>query len=285
MQQRKLSIIITLILVISLLVGCGSSVIESVEASGDLAYYADMDMDTIKDQYKGKYIEVTGKVSSVSYTLVYLEDEAIENIKFSCTFADSDEVKDKIQQGDIITVRGKCSSAYGNTVTLRECQLWEGNTATTEEKQTETTGESITTTNGDTVTNSEEGEENNITVPVHVHSFSEADCTTPKTCSCGATDGKANGHSWIDATCSEPKTCSVCGTTSGLTAGHNFSKGKCTTCGKADPDYVSETMVWIPTKGGTKYHSRSNCSNMDDPEQVTQSEAERRGFTPCKRCH
>ena len=123
------------------------------------------------------------------------------------------------------------------------------------------------------------------TEPPHAHSFSAATCTTPKTCSCGATEGEANGHNWKDATCSDPKTCTVCGATSGLTAGHNFSKGKCTTCGKADPDYNDVTMVWIPTKGGKKYHTHAGCSNMEGPKQVTQSNAESRGFTPCKRCH
>lgn len=46
-----------------------------------------------------------------------------------------------------------------------------------------------------------------------------------------------------------------------------------------------EEMVWIPTKGGTKYHTKASCSNMIDPEQVTQAEAESRNFTPCKKCH
>ena len=123
------------------------------------------------------------------------------------------------------------------------------------------------------------------TEPPHTHNFSAATCTAPKTCSCGTTEGKPNGHNWKDATCSDPKTCTVCGTTSGLTAGHNFSNGKCTICGKADPDYNHTTMVWIPTNGGTKYHTHAGCSNMEDPEQVTQSEAESRGFTPCKRCY
>lgn len=123
------------------------------------------------------------------------------------------------------------------------------------------------------------------TEPLHTHTFSEATCTTPKRCSCGATEGKANGHEWKNATCSTPKTCMVCGTSTGLTAGHDFSDGFCTICGKDDPDYTREIMVWIPTKGGTKYHTHAGCSNMDDPQKVTQSEAESRGFTPCKRCH
>ena len=98
------------------------------------------------------------------------------------------------------------------------------------------------------------------TEPPHVHSFSAATCTAPGACSCGATDGSAIGH--------------------------NFSGGTCTTCGTGDPNYISESMVWIPTKGGTKYHSSSSCSNMDNPEYVTKSDAYARGFTSaCKKCH
>ena len=123
------------------------------------------------------------------------------------------------------------------------------------------------------------------TQPAHVHIFSNATCTSPKTCSCGATEGKANGHEWKDATCSDPQTCMVCGTTSGTTVDHSFFDGKCLNCGEDDPDFNSETMVWIPTKGGKKYHTYAGCSNMIDPDNVTLSQAEALGFTPCKRCH
>ncbi len=57
----------------------------------------------------------------------------------------------------------------------------------------------------------------------HTHSFSAATCTAPKTCSCGATEGKALGHS--------------------------FKNGKCTNCGTADPNHVSLTSV--SSKNGT----------------------------------
>ena len=46
----------------------------------------------------------------------------------------------------------------------------------------------------------------------------------------------------------------------------------------------SETMVWIP-QSGSKYHSRSGCSNMKNPTQVTKEEAIDRGYEPCKRCY
>lgn len=44
-----------------------------------------------------------------------------------------------------------------------------------------------------------------------------------------------------------------------------------------------DTMVWIP-KSGSKYHSDPECSNMKDPTQVSLSQAESLGYTPCKKC-
>jgi len=70
---------------------------------------------------------------------------------------------------------------------------------------------------------------------VHEHTFSNANCTTPKTCtSCGETEGVALGHAWKDATCTEPKTCKTCNVTEGSAIGHNMSNGFCTKC-----DYTS----------------------------------------------
>lgn len=47
----------------------------------------------------------------------------------------------------------------------------------------------------------------------------------------------------------------------------------------------SERIVWIPTRGGTKYHKTNTCSNMIEPYDVTISEAIELGFTACKRCY
>ena len=41
-------------------------------------------------------------------------------------------------------------------------------------------------------------------------------------------------HSWVDATCKAPKTCSVCETTEGSVADHTYVGGKCTGCGKEE---------------------------------------------------
>lgn len=49
------------------------------------------------------------------------------------------------------------------------------------------------------------------------------------------------------------------------------------------PPETGDNLVWVPTNGGTKYHSRSNCSNMKNLNQVTKTTAETNGFTPCGR--
>lgn len=44
-------------------------------------------------------------------------------------------------------------------------------------------------------------------------------------------------------------------------------------------------LVWVPTNGGTKYHSKSSCSGMKNPMQVSVETAKSNGYTPCARCH
>lgn len=44
-------------------------------------------------------------------------------------------------------------------------------------------------------------------------------------------------------------------------------------------------LVWVPVKGGKKYHSKPSCSNMVEPMQVTVEHAVANGYTPCKRCY
>ena len=43
-------------------------------------------------------------------------------------------------------------------------------------------------------------------------------------------------------------------------------------------------MVWIPATG-SKYHSRSSCSNMKNPTHVPLETAIKRGYEPCKKCY
>ena len=45
-----------------------------------------------------------------------------------------------------------------------------------------------------------------------------------------------------------------------------------------------QVQVWVSTKGGTKYHTRPDCSRMTEACQLTLYEASALGYTPCSRC-
>lgn len=72
----------------------------------------------------------------------------------------------------------------------------------------------------------------------HEHTWTDANCTTPKTCSeCGETEGEVTGHTWKDATCTEPKTCSICNEVEGEAKGHTWTNATCAlpkTCTNCD---------------------------------------------------
>ena len=124
------------------------------------------------------------------------------------------------------------------------------------------------------------------TEPPHTHTFSEATCYAPKICTvCGFSEGDTLEHSWVEATCTTPKTCSLCQKTEGYTAPHTYDEGKCTVCGQRNPSDPENITVWIPTNGGTKYHTHAGCSNMKNPKETTKAAAIEAGFEPCARCH
>lgn len=53
-----------------------------------------------------------------------------------------------------------------------------------------------------------------------------------------------------------------------------------------EPAEPQGSMVYIASSGkGTKYHRTSTCSNMKDATAVTESDAQARGYTPCKKCY
>lgn len=60
----------------------------------------------------------------------------------------------------------------------------------------------------------------------------------------------AKGHDWKAATCTSPKTCSVCSTTEGSPAGHNYVDGICTVCADS---LASEGLVYEISEDGSFY--------------------------------
>ena len=102
----------------------------------------------------------------------------------------------------------------------------------------------------------------------HEHTFSNADCTSPKTCTgCGETEGVALGHTWTEATCTTPKTCKACNVTEGNAKGHSYSKGQCISCYASDPNYKTPEQVFSAVKSyiqkygsGNEYYINSNLT-------------------------
>lgn len=111
----------------------------------------------------------------------------------------------------------------------------------------------------------------------HEHTWAEATCTTPKTCSeCEETEGEPLGHSWVDATCTSPKTCSRCDATEGEPLGHQLSEANyqqpatCSVCGategeplQADFDkygLVCNAELNVPRAFVTECYSNKECT-------------------------
>ena len=108
------------------------------------------------------------------------------------------------------------------------------------------------------------------TEPPHTHSFSAATCTTPKTCVCGATEGKAKGHSWQNATYASPKKCAVCGKTDGSPL-------------KKPGAENYHGHVYTGGAYSKKFHYEAKCAGKNSHE-ITWEDVTRLGLEPCKTC-
>lgn len=47
---------------------------------------------------------------------------------------------------------------------------------------------------------------------------------------------------------------------------------------------AADSTVWV-SQTGSKYHKDPTCSGMKSPSSMTRTQAESRGYTPCKRCY
>lgn len=75
--------------------------------------------------------------------------------------------------------------------------------------------------------------------------------------------------------------------TAAVSSGSDSSGSQSSGASVTVPDHeeTGANLVWVPTKGGKKYHSKPGCSNMEDPMQVTVETAIANGYDACKRCH
>lgn len=141
------------------------------------------------------------------------------------------------------------------------------------------------------ISSSPEVEDETSSVESHIHFFAAATCISPEKCECGETKGSANGHSWSNATCTTAKTCTVCQEKVGVAAGHQYANGSCTVCGAQDSNYTppqTNTTTYVLNTKTMKFH-KLDCGWLpeDNREDTTKSREEliNEGYEPCKRCY
>ena len=97
----------------------------------------------------------------------------------------------------------------------------------------------------------------------HTHTFSEATCTTPATCECGATEGEALGHSY-ESEVTAP-TCTEAGyTTYTCTCGDTYTADEV----PASHSYTSETTATCTTAGVTTYTCECGDTYTEEVEKL-----------------
>ena len=269
------------------LLGCTSKIVnehinDPINQTGDLEYYVGLDEETIREKCLEKHIEVSGTVSDKSYSLFYIGDKSGDSYYFCCNFDDSSKISE-INEGDIVTVQGVCTSILANWIEVYGCTIvsvehaaddtTENKPETTAKSETKPSKDTDTTTKettdkktkdtkkaADTTKPSETKKTADTTKPAHQHIFVAATCVNPKTCSCGATEGKANGHNWKAATCIEPKICVVCSQTEGSANGHSWGSASCTSAKKCSSCGISEGSPLGHSWKNATYSAPKTCT-------------------------
>lgn len=155
------------------------------------------------------YETVVEEIVTASKEEGFIQDEATVNVEIvesDVTAEENDEILENTEQAvaetaEVLQVTIQVNVSVSDEVT--------GTTTTTVTTQTPTT--------------------------VHTHRYGVADCTTPATCSCGATKGAALGHAYTD--------------------------GVCTRCGAKDANYKPTSVLtkqgrWVLECLSNKYYYR-----------------------------
>ena len=263
-MNMRIKTILPFFLLVFLLIGCtqdtSTYMQDPISLSGDTTYYAAMDPALRKTALENKHIALTGTVSASGHTTFFIGDEQYDEICFSCTFSEQNDTISDIRVGATVQLHGVCTGIVGDLVYLEYCQLTSFTSPAANNTTVPPTAAHTTPpTTNPTIPPTTEPATPPTTEPPHTHSFSAATCTTPKTCSCGATEGSANGHNYVSGTCS--------------------------VCGASDSNYNKITYILnISTK---KFH-HTHCSRLPTKNRqdttLSREEIITQGYKPCGYC-
>ena len=99
------------------------------------------------------------------------------------------------------------------------------------------------------------------------HDWSATTCTTAATCKrCGDTTGEPYGHYWQDATCDAPKHCTSCGETEGVALEHSWQEATCDAPKTCTLCYTTEGVALGHAWNNATCEAPRTCSRCSDTE-------------------
>ena len=128
----------------------------------------------------------------------------------SATESSSESVSTSVEESSSVTVESSSSVSSSSTTEKPAESSSSSSSSTKPVEKPVSSSTSSSSTNKPTSSSTTKIEEK----PIHTHTFTEATCTNPATCT-------------------------SCGETKGTTINHNYNNGSCIYCGKNDPNYVA----------------------------------------------
>ncbi len=120
-------IILIPIVFCALVAGCANHLPVQLQApeeiSADVAFYAALEPSQRSKILKNKHIALSGTVSADGYTTLFIGDENLDGISFSCNFSDRTDALAAVRAGDFIQLHGICTGILGSVIFLDYCQL------------------------------------------------------------------------------------------------------------------------------------------------------------------
>lgn len=252
-MKKVISVILALCLVFTL-AACGKKddTTNTVDSFVKPNEYVSVLLLTINPQFK-LYLDANEKVIAIEP----VNDDAkamqseidFENKDFETVIKDILTVaneKDFVKEGATVKLELVESTADENT---NLDILTKAENATKDTANTLKTEITVTTNKEAVVTTTEEA----VTEPTSTEETTKepanntpSETNTPSTTKVTTTKAPSHTHNFAPATCTSPKKCS-CGATEGKALGHSYKNGVCTRCSAVDPNYLTP----VAGKSGT----------------------------------
>lgn len=295
MTKMKNNIIGVLLLSLFAVVlsGCGTEEIvqahigDPVVASGELAYYVDMDEEERSRLCDEQHMEVSGEIKYLSSCVLYIGDKKQDGLVIHCNFNDTIE---NVSEGDYITLDGVCYGCYSDSMYLYGCRISEytiikeaNNSGLREMPTAKSNNANIEALKSPISSYEYSGKKYDDVEKL----FSEAGFDV-NVCPAEQHDESAY-YEYGDVVSIEIGGRTVFGKGEEITDRDDvtiyyYTIEKDIVENETESKNEGDFYVYIPQNGGRKFHSVDSCSGITNMVAVTITKATSDGYTPCKRC-